>query len=608
MGIIDSSRPGEEGGGTESSGERWSRVLQKGWVCWLAISAAVLIVYLPSLNNAFQYDDLHSIVENPHIRSIANIDDFFWRPDMFTADPRSAMFRPLVLVSYALNHALGGYQVVGYHGFNIGLHLANCLLVCALARRYFADGAIGLASGLLFALHPISGEPVNYISSRSESLCALFSLLSLQLYCRARDRSETRAYIGSLLVFVCALFSKSVGIVVPLILLVRDASAEDMSFRRLVELYRYYIAFALLGLLYLAGVSRALQTALVDHPVRTLWIQASTQCKVLVYYLKLLSVPVAQSVEHQMMLARGPADGAVWAGLALISSLVYCLFLLWRRSRTLFFWIVWPGLFLLPTCVVPLNVLANEHRLYFPTVSVTVLLGWGLLTKLGRWGPVALVAMLLAYGGLAMQRSLVWRTPESLWADALEKAPLMPRPHMYMGDVYKTLGRNREAIDAYHRAMTVNPKLLSGGDLLAIYNNTGAVYLAMGKMEVAAEWYRRALSLDPGFAKARDALEGLNAIMAALQPETERYYKEALRQLVAGRPDLAIGQLRRGIGLQAHPKLYQSLALAYERQGDEQAAIAVYRKIVSMVGVAEPLLQGARTRLALLQSQATVDE
>ena len=78
--------------------------------------------------------------------------------------------------------------------------------------------------------------------------------------------------------------------------------------------------------------------------------------------------------------------------------------------------------------------------------------------------------------------------------------------------------------------------------------------------------------------------------------------------MVAGRPDLAIGQLRRGIGLQAHPKLYQSLALAYERHGDEQAAIAVYRKIVSMVGVAEPLLQGARTRLALLQSQATVDE
>jgi len=586
---------------------QWGRALEEGWLGWFAISVVVLIAYFPSLHNAFQYDDLHSIVENPHLRSLSNLDDFFWRPDMFTADPRSAMYRPLVLVSYALNYALGDYRVAGYHGFNIAVHMANCLLLCALGRRYFSTRYIGLAGGLLFALHPIAGEPVNYISSRSESLCALFSLLSIELYCRARERSHAGPYIGSLLVFACALLSKSVGMVVPLAVLVRDVVTGDLSLRGLVRSYRYYIGFAVVAGAYLLVVSRSLKTALFDHPVRGVWIQGATQCKVLVYYLKLMAVPLGQNVEHQMMVVQGLSEITVWACSTLLGSLAYCLMLLWRRSRTLFFWLIWPGLFLLPTFLVPLNVLANEHRLYIPAMGMAVLLG-GLLLRISRWGPLVFAVLLLVYGSLSVQRSQVWRTPATLWADALAKAPLMPRPHLYMGDVYKTLGRNREAIDAYHRAMTVNPKLLSGGDLLAIYNNTGAVYLAMGKMEVAAEWYRRALALDPGFAKARDALEGLNAIMAALQPETERYYKEALRQLVAGRPDLAIGQLRRGIGLQAHPKLYQSLALAYERQGDEQAAIAVYRKIVSMVGVAEPLLQGARTRLALLQSQATVDE
>ena len=394
---------------------------------------------------------------------------------------------------------------------------------------------------------------------------------------------------------------------VPLAVLARDMVAGDMILRGLVRSYRYYIGFAVVAVAYLIAVSRSLQTAIFDHPVRGVWIQVATQCKVLVYYLKLLAVPVGQNVEHQMMVVQGPGENAVWACSALLGSLAYCLILLWRRSRTLFFWLIWPGLFLLPTFLVPLNVLANEHRLYIPAMGVAVLLGGGLL-RIARWGPLVLAVLLLVYGSLAVQRSQVWRTPATLWADALAKAPLMPRPHLYMGDVYKAAGNREEALAAYRRALTVNPGALSGGDLLAIYNNTGSTYLAMGKSEEAAEWYRRAVAIDPGFVKARDALEGLNAIMMALQPEAKLYYKEGLQLLVAGRPDLAIGYLRRGIGLQAHPKLYQSLALAYERQGDEQAAIAVYREILSMSGIAKPLLQGGRTRLAILQGEATADE
>ena len=178
-GLIEPLQSGAEGMNTGIGSGRWARALEEGWLGWLAISAVVLVAYFPSLHNAFQYDDLHSIVENPHLRSLANLDDFFWRPDMFTADPRSTMYRPLVLVSYTLNYALVEFRVAGYHGFNIAVHIANCLLLCALARRYFTARYIGLAGGLLFALHPIAGEPVNYISSRSESLCALFSLLSL---------------------------------------------------------------------------------------------------------------------------------------------------------------------------------------------------------------------------------------------------------------------------------------------------------------------------------------------------------------------------------------------------------------------------------------------
>ena len=102
---------------------------QGQWRGLAAIIALTALVYAGSLHHPFQYDDIHSIVENPHIRSLGNIPAFFYRPELFSADPRNAMYRPLVLVSYALNYALSGDEVWSYHLFNLGVHLGtSCLL------------------------------------------------------------------------------------------------------------------------------------------------------------------------------------------------------------------------------------------------------------------------------------------------------------------------------------------------------------------------------------------------------------------------------------------------------------------------------------------------
>ena len=79
----------------------------------------VILVYRAGIEVPFQYDDIHSIRDNPNIRSLSNVPVFFQRADMFTLDERSSMFRPVVLVSYALNYYFSGLQVNGYHWFNI---------------------------------------------------------------------------------------------------------------------------------------------------------------------------------------------------------------------------------------------------------------------------------------------------------------------------------------------------------------------------------------------------------------------------------------------------------------------------------------------------------
>ena len=64
-------------------------------------------LHLNGLSNGFHYDDFHSIVDNPHLRSLENLPVFFIDPSTFSARPENAMYRPLLLASYAFNYALG---------------------------------------------------------------------------------------------------------------------------------------------------------------------------------------------------------------------------------------------------------------------------------------------------------------------------------------------------------------------------------------------------------------------------------------------------------------------------------------------------------------------
>ena len=93
-----------------------------------------IVTYFSAIDGPFQYDDHHSIVDNPHIRSLQGAVSFLWSPQSFSEDPRSAMYRPLVLISYAVNYALHGYETSGYHLLNIRFICsiaASCICSCA---------------------------------------------------------------------------------------------------------------------------------------------------------------------------------------------------------------------------------------------------------------------------------------------------------------------------------------------------------------------------------------------------------------------------------------------------------------------------------------------
>ena len=144
-----------------------------------------------SLQGPFVLDDNASIVQKGQIRELS-------RPRAVLLPERDSPVagRLLVNLSFALNYAAGGLDVRGYHAVNIALHLACALLALGLmrrtlelpgVRRHFDGSSINLAfaAALLWAVHPLNSEVVDYLMQRSDSMIAALYLSTLYTANRA---------------------------------------------------------------------------------------------------------------------------------------------------------------------------------------------------------------------------------------------------------------------------------------------------------------------------------------------------------------------------------------------------------------------------------------
>src|SRR5689334_3804088 len=146
-----------------------------------------VLAYANALRTPFIYDDSIAIVGNANIRTLR-------LPDaLFSARENPTAGRPLVNLSFALNYAVGGLNPFGYHLVNIGVHILCAVMLFAIARRALASDNVALAVALLWTVHPLNSEAVDYVTERSESLMALFFLSTLYCSIRAAAAFAPRA-------------------------------------------------------------------------------------------------------------------------------------------------------------------------------------------------------------------------------------------------------------------------------------------------------------------------------------------------------------------------------------------------------------------------------
>ncbi len=532
----------------------------------LLLIACSLAAFGAALLAAFQFDDF-ALFSDPAITAPSGWLDCF----------RLTQTRPLTWLSFWLNFQLGGANPIGYHAFNLALHLAVVLLLYSVLQEMVLQEMVlrrllsqriqsqqtAFFAALIFAVHPALTEAVTYVFARSILIATLFCLLAIRDWLRQKPWR-------SVLWFTLAMLGKEECVALPLVLLLLDRATSHRASPQPVAstqaptsqatpthrtpMLALFAVALLLGIrvlwatLTVAGSGAGTQAGI--SPLEYF----SSQGLVILTYLWRILVPWGFSVDYGILPA-SPIFAPLWfvPWLPLAFSRV-------RRSPIGLFYLAGLILLLPSSSILPANDLMADRRMYLPMLAFAPALALALqhlaqhLIKIQRpqrqraFASALMLLPLLLWIGISIRYTLLWRSGESLWGEASRLAPTKLRPRLQLarsvspdralpilreaeqlapmdpaiatqqGTAWLQLNRPAEALTAYGRALALTPE-----DPAAM-NNRGVALLALGQQDAARADFERALARNPCLFDPRVNLSRMN--VATQAPATCRFTPE----------------------------------------------------------------------------------
>ncbi len=497
--------------------------------------AAGLIIFLALLSYGntlrvpFIFDDIPTIQENPTILHLWPIGSALFPP---VNSGLTTAGRPLVNLSLAFNYAVGGYDVLGYHIFNLSAHIVSALLLFGISRRLLArfhpEAAaflLAVVIALLWVVHPLNTAAVTYIVQRAEVLMGLFYLLTIYAFLRSTDESSSRTWLAaSCLGCYLSMGCKEVGATIPLVVLLVDRTFLAGTFAEAWKArWKFYLvlssAWIFQALLVLSTGNRG-GTAGLSTKFST-WNYLQTQAWAVANYLKLSLWPDPLIFDYGAESITGMARVA-FPGTIILALLLLTAWALWKRPLAGFFGAVF-FIVLAPTSsIIPVvTQTVAEHRMYLSLIPILSLLVVSVYRWMKKPAPLVYVGLTVALSITTHLRNKDYRTHLSIWRDTAEKRPENPRAWKCLGVLIAQMGNYPLAVKMYQRSKALEPR--DPG----LYFNTANALGRMGKVPEAIAEYETAIQMQPGFSSARNNLA--NILLQNGQPK--RAVEEATRAL-----------------------------------------------------------------------------
>lgn len=599
----------------------------------LALVVATVAAYWPAMQNGgFIWDDDDYIINNQTLKDVSGLKDIWIKPQ---ATPQ---YYPLVHTSYWIEYRFWELDPTGYHVTNVLLHALAAVLLWCLLKRLKIPGA-WLASAL-FAIHPVHVESVAWITERKNVLSAVFYLGAAWYYLKWADSKATgqarrSTYIGALILFVCALLSKTVTSSLPAALLLvawwkadepletgKTNGDDSHWFRRHV--------LPLLPFFFIGLAMSAITVWLEMHHVGAKgaeWdLSFIERCliagRALWFYAGKLLWPSELSFNY----FRWEIDAGVWwqylYPLAVAGVVAFLWFARKRHGRgplvaVLFFaGTLFPALGFFDVYPMRYSFVA-DHFQYLASIGILVLVA-ALVSRLASHHfaqRVVPAIALLVLGVLSWKQCWIYRNVETLWLDTIARNPTSFMAYNNLGKLHLDEGRLEKAIPFFEESLRHYPMEATArnnlGVTLAIlgrfdeakkqydkaisdhpddpqaYHNLGVLFARQRQNEKAIEYYRKAVDLNPKLVASHINL-GMALAELGKTEEAIAHHEKA----VATEPKFATGYLEFGKMLYAIGRKREA-ADQYRKAISLDPSLAVAHNDLGMIAVADQLIPAA---------------
>lgn len=379
----------------------------------LALLAITALVYMALWPAQFAWDDEALVRDNQWTGDLHHLPELF-RRDLWSTTRLSTLesgyYRPLFLVSLALDRAMFGLSASGAHLVSLLWHLGAALALYVLLEALVPKDRALLGTAI-FALHPAQSEVLALVAARNDSMAALMTLLALRLLLDPPLRPARG--IGAGLLLFGALLSKESALLAPLLLLALDLG----RWRRPGPLLRYaplvLAVAAYLGLRAAVGVGGGM-----DAPLTGLRILGQNALGMLAIYARILLWPWPLSPARHIRYLPALATTLPYL-LAALGLTIWGLLRGERRGLVLA-GLAWAALTFAPTLAATVDKgLLGERYLYFPIAGFALALASALPRAPLRWT----AALALPFALVLELRLPQWHDSRTVWQAAQEAAP-----------------------------------------------------------------------------------------------------------------------------------------------------------------------------------------
>jgi hypothetical protein len=545
----------------------------------LVAGLLALVVYANAPRNRWALDDVPVIWQNPVAHSVpaawAARFSPYWPPGQ---GHQAGLYRPAVIMSFAVDWTLFRGEPRWFHLHNVLLHAIAAALVVLVAVAWLPVYA-ALGAGVVFAVHPVHVEAVANVVGRAELLAAIGLLVAVLAFRKYRRTDSRRARAGwgaaTLAAVALALLSKEHA-VVAVVLLALDAWLAPVPGRRpgfglllliaSVTLAWYAIWQAIAGPYVELATAPGLRHLSGGQ-------RLATMLPVYLEVLRLLTWPLRLAYDYspQVVVPRtGLTAVALLGGMA--AGAVVALGLLSRRRAPAVAFGILAGLATyapISNLLLVSGTILGERTLYLFVLAPALTVGWILARAWeGRWRRIVLVglgALLAVYGARSFTRTPFWQDSRNALIESVVAHPENYRARQELARQRELSGDRRGALADY----------LVAGALFehdpSVATTSAALALVIGQERIALREARRAYTLDPGrpaptaqlvavyralgwndsaLAVARAALDGRprNVSLAATHlelhhalasPEWQRVLARARFEWLSGRPAAA---------------------------------------------------------------------